>query len=236
MHVYINKRKLKEGNEFMKFMKTAAMLVLSVFVLSFAAGCSSAESKEAAAALKAAAPDYGIDKFVIVHLPQESSPEWYATRKIWSDPLSELLGIPVEEYIGTDYNALVEAMRTGHAHAAWFGPFTYVQATQRSDAEVLVVQGEWSEEQQTHLYGYHSLIITRADSGIETLDDLVGRSFGFVDPASTSGMIVPGNELLNYFNATSYPDLTYDDPRSTGNCFPRSVLPATIPIHIMAWF
>ena len=198
----------------MKIKKMAVALILSAFVLSLTAGCGLGNKQEAPAG-----PNYGIDKFVIVHLPQEANPSWYATRKIWSDPLSEAIGIPVEEYIGTDYNALVEAMRTGHAHASFFGPFTYVQATERSDAQALTVTGIWNEELQKYTHGYYSMIITRTDSGIDTLDDLVGRTFGFVDPASTSGMIVPGNELLNYFNADKYPDLTFDDLQINGKLF-----------------
>jgi phosphonate transport system substrate-binding protein len=43
---------------------------------------------------------------------------------------------------------------------------------------------------------YHSQIITLKTSGIKTIDDLKGRNFAFVDPASTSGYAFPLAGLL----------------------------------------
>ena len=48
----------------------------------------------------------------------------------------------------------------------------------------------------TGLSYYKTVFVTRADSGIETLDDLVDRTFAFVDPASTSGNLIPRKILL----------------------------------------
>ena len=44
---------------------------------------------------------------------------------------------------------------------------------------------------------YKSQIITRKDSGINSLKDLNGKSFAFTDPASTSGYILPSKLLQN---------------------------------------
>ena len=43
---------------------------------------------------------------------------------------------------------------------------------------------------------YHSQIITLASSGIKDVNDLKGRNFAFVDPASTSGYAFPLAGLL----------------------------------------
>lgn len=39
--------------------------------------------------------------------------------------------------------------------------------------------------------GYHSVVIVKADSPYKTLDDLKGKAFGFADPDSTSGYLIP---------------------------------------------
>ncbi len=44
---------------------------------------------------------------------------------------------------------------------------------------------------------YYSLIMANADAGIATLADLPGHSFSFVDPASTSGYLIPTYNLIN---------------------------------------
>ena len=156
---------------------------------------------------------WGIEKLVIVLMPGEDSPEVAYTRNLFDDALSEvLMGLPVEEYHATNYSAMIEAMRTGHAHVGSFGPFAYVHAADRSGAECFAV----TSVDGTH--GYTSLIVTHVDTGIHTLDDLKGRTFGFVDPESTSGNIVPSNEILNHF-ADEIPDLTFDDLHINGRFF-----------------
>lgn len=44
---------------------------------------------------------------------------------------------------------------------------------------------------------YHSIFFVRRDSGIDTLDDLRGRSIAFQTPLSTSAYFVPAVELLD---------------------------------------
>ena len=121
--------------------------------------------------------------------------------------LSTELGIPVEIQVTSDYTAAVEAMRAGHIDMAWFGPFSYVIAANVAGAEAIVNGVKTSTGSST----YKSVIVVNADSGIETLDDLKGKTFAFVDPASTSGNLIPRKMLLengidpdNDFSTTYY--------------------------------
>ena len=156
---------------------------------------------------------WGVEKLVIVLMPGEDTPEVAYTRNLFDDALSEaLMGLKVEEYHATNYSAMIEAMRTGHAQVGSFGPFAYVHAVDRSGAECFAV----SSVDGTH--GYTSMIITHVDSDIYALDDLKGCNFGFVDPESTSGNIVPSNEILNHFGE-SIPDLSFEDLHVNGRFF-----------------
>jgi phosphonate transport system substrate-binding protein len=190
--------------------KAAALLCASSMALALA-GCSPAAPTGSENALTPG-ERWGIDKLTVVLLPGEDTPEVADTRNVFDKALSEHLGIPVEEYHGDDYSAVVEAMRTGAAQVASFGPFSYVHAVERSGAECFAVQAN------NGVSGYYSHIIIYKGSGIESLDDLEGRSFGFVDPESTSGNVVPSDQILLHF-ASKRPGLTFDDIHVSGKLF-----------------
>ena len=97
--------------------------------------------------------------------------------------LADRLGRPVELVIPTNYNATVEAIGNGSLDIAYFGGLTYVKAHERYGA-VPLVQREIDRK-------FHSLFITRTDSGIDRIEDLRGKSFCFGDVNSTSGHLIP---------------------------------------------
>jgi phosphonate transport system substrate-binding protein len=149
-------------------------------------------------------------ELVICYLPNEASEEYAEYRGMLQGALGDALGIKVTEVNAADYNAVVEAMRTKHADIAFFGPVTYVQAAERAGAEALVLAVPHGDKSQS---GYTSKIIVRAGSPIKTLADLRGKTFAFVDPASTSGNYVPTLELMNAFG------LTNEDLHTNGRFF-----------------
>lgn len=106
--------------------------------------------------------------------------------------LEEALGMPVEMTISSDYTAVVQAIKFGHAEMARFGPFAYVLATTQTEVEPLVR----GVKKSTGKDAYYSLIITHRRSDIESLEDLKDRTFAFTDPGSTSGGLVPSTELI----------------------------------------
>jgi len=111
-----------------------------------------------------------------------------------TDYLREALKVEdLELYRATDYTAVVEAMRADNLDLALFGPFSYILAHEIAGAESVASAGDDEGTPSTS----RSLIVTRQDSGIATLEDLRGRSFSFVDPASTSGYLIPRFNLVN---------------------------------------
>jgi phosphonate transport system substrate-binding protein len=90
----------------------------------------------------------------------------------------------------TDYAAAVEALVNRKVDLAWFGGFTFVQASVRSSGKVIpLVQ----REEDAH---FRSVFITDAASGIKTLLDLKDRTVSFGSPSSTSGHLMPRHFLL----------------------------------------
>jgi phosphonate transport system substrate-binding protein len=114
--------------------------------------------------------------------------------------LEERLGIPVTVFTGTSYTAVIEAMRAKRVDAMAVGPFSYILAVQEAQAEALGCYVSSREEvpvyDPTLPAHYYSIIFTKKGSGIETFDDLRGKGFNFVDPASTSGHLAPKTLLI----------------------------------------
>jgi len=127
-------------------------------------------------------------------IPADDAAEMLRNYKPIQDYLSEKLGMPVELKVTSDYTSAIEAMKYKHIDMAWFGPFSYVIASNVAGAEAIVNGVRRSDGKAD----YHSIIIVNANSGIETLEDLKGKSFAFVDPASTSGNLMPRKILAEH--------------------------------------
>lgn len=114
--------------------------------------------------------------------------------------MEKTLGVPVELFTGTSYSAVIEAMRAERVEAMLVGPFAYVLAVQEAQAEALGINvgleadaTSYNPDAPTH---YYSTIFTKKGVGIATLEDLKGKDFAFVDPASTSGHLAPKTLLI----------------------------------------
>lgn len=117
--------------------------------------------------------------------------------------LEQSLGIPVKAITGTSYTAVIEAMRAGRVDGFEVGPFSYTLAAQEAGAEAVVVRmevraspGSKAKFDPNLKPFYYSVIFTKKGSGITKLSDLKDKNFTFVDPASTSGNLMPRAILL----------------------------------------
>jgi phosphonate transport system substrate-binding protein len=115
--------------------------------------------------------------------------------------LEEALGIPVEIFTGTSYSAVIEAMRADKVEAMTVGPFSYILAVQEAQAEAVAVGIGTTADPPVYNEGilpyYVSVIFTKKGNGIEKIDDIKGKGFNFVDPASTSGHLAPKTKLIS---------------------------------------
>ena len=97
--------------------------------------------------------------------------------------LEKEIGRRVELVVPTNYAAVVEAIANERVDVAYFGGFTFVQASQRAGVRPLV--------QRERDQNFHSVFITQPGSGVNSLTDLKGHSFAFGDVNSTSGHLMP---------------------------------------------
>ena len=125
-------------------------------------------------------------------IPADDADEMLRNYEPIKEYLSKELSIPVEIQVTSDYTAAIEAMRSKHIDIAWFGPFSYVIASNVAGAEAIVNGVKGSTGKST----YKSVIIVNANSGIKSIKDLKGKTFAFVDPASTSGNLIPRKMLI----------------------------------------
>lgn len=158
-------------------------LLLMVFCLSFSlTGCSNKEEKV----------------LTIAYAPNESTEQSTDARNGLAKDLEEILDVEVKEIQATDYNAIVEALRTGKADMAYMGALAVALANERAQAEPIVMKAVDGDKEKAI---YHSLLITKSDrSDINTIEDIKGKTMAFVDPESTSGNLVPTSEIINAFS------------------------------------
>ncbi|HEY8605812.1 MAG TPA: putative selenate ABC transporter substrate-binding protein [Noviherbaspirillum sp.] len=122
-------------------------------------------------------------------IPDEAPTELQRKFKPLGSYLEQKLGMKVEFVPVTDYAASVEGLVNNKLDMVWFGGFTFVQASVRSNGKVIpLVQRAEDEE-------FKSVFIT-TDKSINRLEDLKGKTFAFGSESSTSGHLMPRYFLL----------------------------------------
>jgi len=120
-------------------------------------------------------------------IPAEDSRAMVRQSQDILDIVAKQTGLKVEAFVGSDYNGTIEALRNGHVDVALLGPFSYILATTQAPVEAFAV----TVIAKTMQPSYKSIIIARKDSPINSINDLKGHTYAFVDPGSTSGYMVP---------------------------------------------
>lgn len=136
------------------------------------------------------------EKFTVAYLPNESTEQNADARNGMKEDLSKALGMEVIEYQASDYNAVIEAMRTGNVDMAYFGPLSFCLAYERANAEPVGMKAKDGDKANAT---YKSVLIAQADSDINSIKDIKGKSIAFVDPNSTSGNMIPAAEIMKAF-------------------------------------
>jgi phosphonate transport system substrate-binding protein len=133
-----------------------------------------------------------IAEFRIGLLGGENAQDRLASNECFRAYTEEALGVPTRLFTAADYNGVIQGLIGGTLDMAWLGASSY--------AAVYVEDPEAVEPVlvKTNLDGsftYHSIGFARADSGITSLEEMKDKVFGFGDPNSTSGYLIPLVEI-----------------------------------------
>jgi len=159
-------------------LKTFALLALTVAVIGLTA-CNNNSPAE----------DETFDTLHIAILIGDGNPELENAFEDFRLALEDYIGIPVEMVPGLTHLVGIEAMRAGNLHIMWGSPFVYLLAQQTMDVERLAITSSPNS--------INKAVFVTGQDDIHSMEDLKGRTFGFVTPASASGFLYPMYYLIN---------------------------------------
>jgi len=147
------------------------LFAICVLALCFAAACGNPESQTRT--------------LRVGFVPAEDAQQVMQNAQPIVEILRQKLGMEIQPFVATDYTGVVEALRVHKLDVAFLAPASYVLAKNEADVRVIL------KSERKGIPFYYSAIITRADSGIEKLEDLRGKTFAFGDSLSTTGNVFP---------------------------------------------
>jgi len=133
-----------------------------------------------------------ITEFNIGLLGGENAQDRLANNECFRAYVEEALGVPTRLFTPADYNGVIQGLLGGTLDFAWLGASSYA-ATYIADENA--VEPVLVKTNLDGSFSYHSIGFARVDSGITDLANLEGKTFGFGDPNSTSGFLIPSVEI-----------------------------------------
>ena len=181
------------------------LLVLALTVIIFAAACGNNSSLDSNNKSSDSGSDSGKDGYkpkelTVQFVPSQNADTLEAKAKPLEKLLSKKLDIPVKVSVSTNYNTIVEAMKSKKVDVGFLPPTAYTLAHDQKAADLLL---------KAHRYGvnedgsnskklvddYKSEILVKKDSGINSLKDLKGKKIALQDVTSTAGYTFPISTL-----------------------------------------
>ena len=181
-------------------MKKFLVLLAAILLAGLLAACGS--SDEEGSSDDGGSEGLNPDKIVMGFVPSQDAETIATTVEPLAEELGEILGKEVEARTMTNYNGLVEAMGAEQVHIGFIPAFGYVIANQEYDVEVILKSIRHGSST------YKAQYLVRSDSGIESLEDLEGKTWAYADATSTSGFLFPANQLMTEFDIESPDALT----------------------------
>ncbi|EAV46189.1 phosphonate ABC transporter, periplasmic phosphonate-binding protein [Stappia aggregata IAM 12614] len=133
-----------------------------------------------------------ITEFRIGLLGGENASDRLRANECLREKTEELLGVPTKLFAPADYNGVIEGLLGGNLDMAWLGASGYAKVFLTDPEAVEPVLVKVNNDGS---YGYYSIGFARVDSEINSLEDMKGKTFGFGDPNSTSGYLIPSIEI-----------------------------------------
>ncbi|WP_049283463.1 phosphate/phosphite/phosphonate ABC transporter substrate-binding protein [Staphylococcus aureus] len=178
----------------MKNFKCLFVLMLAVIV--FAAACGNSSSldnqKNASNDSDSKSGGYKPKELTVQFVPSQNAGTLEAKAKPLEKLLSKELGIPVKVSVSTNYNTIVEAMKSKKVDVGFLPPTAYTLAHDQKAADLLLqaqrfgVKEDGSASKEL-VDSYKSEILVKKDSKIKSLKDLKGKKIALQDVTSTAG-------------------------------------------------
>ncbi|WP_239749936.1 phosphate/phosphite/phosphonate ABC transporter substrate-binding protein [Mammaliicoccus sp. H-M34] len=182
------------------FSRLFIFLLGAIFVLAACGnGESSIQSKESD---NKKGGDYKPEELTIQFVPSQNADTLEAKAKPLEKLLSDELDIPVKVSVSTNYNTIVEAMKSKKVDVGFLPPTAYTLAHDQKAADVLLqaqrygVKEDGSNSDEL-VDEYKSQFIVKKSSDIKSLKDMKGKKIALQDVSSTAGYTYPVAELLD---------------------------------------
>lgn len=172
-------------------MKRLKFLVITIIV----SGCSNIDN------VKHPKEVYTPKSLTVGFIPSQNAQILNAKVKPLQQLLSDELEVPVKVHIATNYNTMIEGLKSKKIDIAFISPVSYTLAHDAHAADVLLKSKGYlvdNKGNQTHhlVDYYRSQIVVRKDSNINHLKDLKDKKIALQDVESTSGYIYPLATLM----------------------------------------
>ena len=185
----------------MKNLKFLVVLVLSVVIFAAACGNSSSldnnkKSSDSGSDSGSSSGDYKPKELTVQFVPSQNADKLEAKAKPLEKLISDKLGIPVKVSVSTNYNTIVEAMKSKKVDVGFLPPTAYTLAHDQKAADLLLqaqrygVNKDGSSNKKL-VDDYKSEILVKKNSGIKSLKDLKGKKIALQDVTSTAGYTFP---------------------------------------------
>ncbi|HHC9505589.1 TPA: phosphate/phosphite/phosphonate ABC transporter substrate-binding protein [Staphylococcus aureus] len=186
--------------------KFKCLFVLMLAVIVFAAACGNSSSldnqKNASNDSDSKSGGYKPKELTVQFVPSQNAGTLEAKAKPLEKLLSKELGIPVKVSVSTNYNTIVEAMKSKKVDVGFLPPTAYTLAHDQKAADLLLqaqrfgVKEDGSASKEL-VDSYKSEILVKKDSKIKSLKDLKGKKISLQDVTSTAGYTFPLAMLKN---------------------------------------
>ncbi|MBL8304905.1 MAG: phosphate/phosphite/phosphonate ABC transporter substrate-binding protein [Ideonella sp.] len=147
-------------------------------------------------------------------IPTQESVRELTLYKPVLDLLGKNTGKKIEFYMPTSYASVVEALLGKWVDIAVLGPESYLIAkTQGANVDVFATYFKKGQGVQEPGPGFKSIMITKKGSKFTTVESVKGSVMLLVDPASTSGSLIPESQfgakvvktpLKSYFSKVAF--------------------------------
>ena len=147
----------------------------------------------------AMADGHVIDEFCIGILGGENAQDRMNSNECLRSTIEDALGVPTRLFAPADYNGVIQGLLGGTIDLSLMGPSSYAAVYVADETAVTPILVKVNVDGST---GYYSVGFARIDSGVTSLEDLQGKVFGFGDPNSTSGYLIPSVEIPDLIGAS----------------------------------